>query len=577
MTEPRRPLLGIDLGTTYSLVGVLEQGKPRLLPNALGELLTPSAVSVAEDGRLLVGAAARARAATHPRRTATAFKRDMGTDRRYDLGGQIFTPQELSACVLGQLKADAEAVLGTTFDAAVITVPAYFDDLQRQATRAAGEIAGLRVERILNEPTAAAIAYGLEQRARELKAVVLDLGGGTFDVTVLEIMEGVVEIRSTAGDARLGGEDFVDALAELAGEQLVVANAGGVDPRRDAVGWARLREACEGAKRALSSELEVELRLPGWELGDGGRRDLATTLTRQAAEERWQGLLGRLRQPVLRALRDASLAPGQVDEVLLVGGATRMPCVQRLAAELFGREPLTVLPPDEAVALGATLQAGLVAADAALEDLVVTDVAPFSLGIATMVSFGKHMVEGVFTPIIDRGTVIPTSRVSSFSTTTDGQTTIVIQVFQGENASCVDNRKLGSYRVKGIPPAPAGEQSVEVRFTYDLDGVLEVETTVSATGKTAVLVLEQTPGRLTAAELAAARERMSKLKFDPRQALPNTAAIARAEAIYRELVGPARERLGAVLSHFRAVLESQDPAAIDEARGYLNQLIATYR
>jgi molecular chaperone HscC len=571
----RRVIVGIDLGTTFSLVATLAQGRPTVLPNAVGELLTPSAVSIDDDGTVLVGAAARARATTHPERTALAFKRDMGTERAYALGPRALSPQELSALVLSTLKRDAEAALGVAVDEAVVTVPAYFGDAQRQATRDAGAIAGLTVERIVNEPTAAALAYGLHERGRELRAVVLDLGGGTFDVTVLEIVEGVIEIQASAGDARLGGDDFDALLATHLAERIRADRR--LDLRADPRAWARLRDASEGMKRHLSTASRASAALTGLPAGAGKTADVELATTRAEAEAVWAPLLDRMRAPIARALRDASVDPAKIDEVLLVGGATRMPCIVSLAASLFGKLPLTKLPPDEAVAMGAAVQAGLKAGDQAVEDVVVTDVAPFTLGIETSVGDHAGRVDGVFSPIIERGTVIPCSRVQRFATVHDFQTSIVVKVFQGEHARCQENHELGRYTVRGLKRSAAGKEAIDVRFTYDLNGILEVETTVGSTGKKTSLVLERTPGRLTAREIEAARRAMQALKFHPRDALPNTTALARADALFVELTGRERERLGFVIASLRAALETQDEAQIRPVREELQGLITTYR
>ena len=567
-------IVGIDLGTTFSLVAVLRDGVPVVLPNALGELLTPSAVSLADDGTVLVGAPARARATTHPTRTALAFKRDMGTDKIVDLGLRKLSPQELSALVLGALKRDAEAALGCAVEEAVITVPAYFGDLQRQATRDAGAIAGLKVERIINEPTAAALAYGLHERHREMRAVVLDLGGGTFDVTVLEIVEGVVEIQSSAGDARLGGEDFDAALADRAAALAMTRH--GHDLRRDPRAWARLREACEQAKKRLSDAAQTTTALVDLPLGDGWTASLELSLSRDEAEDAWAPLLERVRAPIQRALRDAKLTADRIDEVLLVGGSTRMPCIARLAAQLFGRLPLRKLPPDEAVAMGAAVQAALKSGDAAVEDLVVTDVAPFTLGIATATNLGRQQVAGLFSPILERGTVIPASRVERFHTMGDLQKEILVEVFQGEHSLCRDNQKLGAYHVE-VAPKAAGEESIEVRFTYDLNGILEVETTILSTGRKQAMVIEKSPGRMTPAQVKEARQAMARFKLHPREALPNTTALARADALYVELSGPPREELGRAIALLRAALEGQDDKEIAPRRERLLALIAAFR
>jgi molecular chaperone HscC len=562
-------VIGIDLGTTNSLVAVLQAGKPVAIPNAVGEHLTPSAVSVLENGELLVGAAALARQVTHPADTATAFKRDMGTDRRHVLRGKSFMPQELSALVLRSLRQDVEAAFGRPVDEAVITVPAYFDELQRRATRDAATIAGLKAERIINEPTAAALAYGLHQRAREFRAVVLDLGGGTFDVTVLEVMEGVIEIQSTAGDSRLGGEDFVDAMAEL-----VAAESGRADLRGEARAWAALRAACERAKRRLSAAPQAEVVLAEVPLDRERALSLRHALARENVERAWAPLLRRMEAPIARALRDAGAAPERVDEVLLVGGATRTPCVIRLAAELFGRMPLRNLPPDEAVAYGAAVQAALKVRDESVQDLVVTDVAPFSMGVATASAMGRQTIAGLFSPVLERGTVIPASRIQRFQTVHPDQRLIKIEVFQGEHSLCRENKKLGEFTVGPLPARPAGHVPIDVRFTYDLNGLLEVEATVPDTGQTASVVLEQIPGRLSADEIAQARRAMDRLKFHPRDTLPNATALARAEALFIELTGPAREALAQQMSAMRLALETQDPALIADAREQLTVLLA---
>jgi len=570
-----RTVIGIDLGTTYSLVAALQHGKPTVLANAIGEMLTPSAVSVGDDDTILVGPAARARATTHPTRTALSFKRDMGTDRKLQLGTRTFTPQELSALVLGALKRDAEAALGRPVDEAVVTVPAYFGDAQRQATRDAGAIAGLTVERIINEPTAAALAYGLHERHREMRAAVIDLGGGTFDVTVLEILEGVVEIQSSAGDTQLGGDDFDLALAEVLAKELAVKH--GVSVREEPRAWARIREACEQAKRRLTDGESTRVALYDLPLVDKRTVHLEMPLSRGQADAAWAPLLERMKVPILRALRDASLEARQIDEVLLVGGSTRMPCVAKLTAQLFGRLPLRTLPPDEAVALGAAVQAGLKAGDAALGDMIVTDVAPFSLGISSAKKMGRQVVTGLFTPILERGTVIPASREEGFSTIEDGQRAITFGVYQGEHSLVRDNKKLGEYTINDLQPLPAGEQRFRVRFTYDLNGILEVEMTSVNSGKVETLVIEGAPGRLTAQQIKEARKAMERLKFHPRDALPNATLLARAEALYVELTGAAREQLGDTLNAFRLALESQDDKMIAAGRDHLAMLVNSLR
>ena len=563
-------IIGIDLGTTYSLVSVFEGGEPVVIANALGETLTPSAVSFDDGGMTLVGAPARARTKTAPDRTVTQFKRDMGTDRTYALAGREFSPQQLSALVLQELKRDAEAYLGREVTEAVITVPAYFGDRQRQATRDAGALAGLIVERIINEPTAAAMAYGLHNKDREMQAVVLDLGGGTFDVTVLEIIDGVIEVQSSAGDAKLGGEDFTDALAVLVQRRLAGQGEDVADlPRAQ----ARIREACEGAKRRLTSADSADIALPGLPLTGDRRADVSMAITRADADEAWAPLLDRVRIPVMRALRDARLKTHDIDDVLLVGGSTRMPCIVELAARLFGKMPLRNLPPDEAVVMGAAVQAALKRDDAAVDDMVVTDVAPFTMGISIAQPVGGQQISGLFSPILERGTVIPASRVERYNTLSDNQSTILIKVYQGEHSLCAQNTYLGEYLVKDLPKASAGETSVDVRFTYDLNGILEVEMQVVGTDMKTHLVIEQKPGNLSDTQLEAARAAMDALKFHPRDTLPNRTALERGEALYMELTGGDRQMLGHLMTLFRAALEAQDGTDIDAMRGRLNALV----
>jgi len=566
--------IGIDLGTTYSLVGVLREGRAEILPNALGERQTPSAVSIADDGTILVGAPARARALTHPERTFRNFKRDMGTDREFRCGSHRFRPEELSALVLRQLMRDAEAALGATVDEAVVTVPAYFGELQRRATRDACEIAGLPVERLINEPTAAALAYGLHHRDRECRIAVLDLGGGTFDVSVLEIMEGVIEIQASAGDAVLGGEDFVETLFEALSER--ARERFGIDPRATVPTKARFWEACEAAKCKLSAveRVEVEVPRPG---PRGDAEPLLLSIEREEACRLWQPILQRMHPPIRRALRDAGVSPEEVDEVVLVGGATRMPAVAELAEALFGRAPLRSVSPDEAVAQGAAVQVALKAGDAQLDDMVATDVAPFSLGVSTIESQGRRRLDDVFSPILERGTVLPASRVERFVTASDGQAQIRVEVYQGEHSLCRDNTKLGEYTLRGIPPGAAGDEAIDVRFTYDLNGILEVDMTIVSTGHTESLVIERAPGRMSPEQVEQARATMRTLKFHPRDALPNTTALARAESLYTELRGPARELLGAALRSFRLALEEQVPSVIERRRAELLGLIERFK
>lgn len=559
--------VGIDLGTTNSAVAVFEAGVPRLLPNALGHRLTPSAVSLGDHGELLVGLAARERQSTHPELTATAFKRYMGTDHRLRLGLREFTPEELSALVLKQLKADAEAATGQTVTGAVITVPAYFNDRQRKATRRAGELAGLPVERLVNEPTAAALAYGLQQCATETRFLVFDLGGGTFDVSILELFEGVIEVRASTGDNFLGGEDFngmiVAHLFRQFAPRLGVERLD-ADPKLQEV----LRAAAERGRRQLSAADSIEFQFT-WR---GESHRLAVTRTEF---EHWvEPLLQRLRQPVLRALRDAGIKAADLAEVVLVGGATRMPIVRQTVARLFGRFPSHGIDPDEAVALGAAVQAGLKARDQALREVVLTDVCPYSLGVEVADKLPDGSTKaGIFEPIIERNTVVPASRVKRFYTMHDHQREVLVQVFQGESRQTAQNVALGSLRIK-LPPGKTGAAGFDCRFTYDINGLLEVDVDLVETGRRETLVLSRGEAEDRAtdpARLAARRAMLDALKIHPRDQAENAAVMARAHRCFEEALGPMRAVISQWISGFEEILNGQDPREIAEARQQLQR------
>jgi len=556
-------IVGIDLGTTNSLVCVWREGASQVIPNALGHALTPSVVGMDDAGQILVGLAARERLLTHPDLTAAVFKRYMGTDRRLRVGERDFRPEELSSLVLRSLKADAEAALGQPVEEAVITVPAYFSDAQRKATRIAGQLAGLKVERLLNEPTAAALAHGLHNLDVESKFLVFDLGGGTFDVSVLELFEGVMEVRASAGDNFLGGEDFVQLLMEGFLKQAGVPAHALVDPKERAA----LREQAERAKRQLTAESSARIR----SRVNGTEREW--TVSEEQFESMSAPLLAKLRSPIERALRDARIRAAELDRIVLAGGATRMPMVRRLVARMFGQIPSAGLNPDEVVALGAGVQAGLKARDAALNEVVLTDVSPYTLGIEILERISAANVQpGVFAPIIERNTVIPASRSKTFSTVSDNQREIDIRIFQGEARLVRDNILLGEVRVP-VPPRPAGTEAVDVRFTYDVNGLLEVEATVLSTKKTARLVIERNPGVLAPAEVAERLTQLAALKIHPRDQAENRALIERADRIYQESLAERREYVGNLMSRFASVLERQDPRECAEARAQMKRLL----
>jgi molecular chaperone HscC len=558
-------IVGIDLGTTNSLVGIWRDGRPILIPNALGEALTPSAVSIAEDGSTLVGMAARERRFTHPARTATLFKRIMGTSRETALGSRSFRPEELSALVLRSLKADAEAFLGEPVEQAVVTVPAYFNEVQRKATKTAGELAGLEVKRLLTEPTAAALAYGLDRPEADETVLVIDLGGGTFDVSLLRVFEGVTEVRATAGDTWLGGEDFVEAIVE--DFMRTVGARAGVPTTPGSTAQAVLRRQAELVKRRLGEADCATLQL------SQGDRIVEHELTRARFEELSEPLLARLRFPIERALRDARVDPDQVASVILAGGASRMPMVRKMIARIFRRMPLQTINPEQVVALGAAIRAGMLMRAADLAERVMTDVAPFTLGIDVCRTLPDgQQVDAVFAPIIERSTVIPVSRVRRFYTSRDNQTRISVGVYQGESQFVADNIKLGEFTV-AVPSGRHGEQAIDVRFTYDSSGLLEVETVAVSTGVKHRLVIEGNPGTLSPSEIERRLAALAGMKVHPRDQAENQALVARAKRLYEERLRAERDEVGDALVAFVAALDGQELDRIRLARKALEELL----
>ena len=554
-------IIGIDLGTTNSLCAYFDGERGAVIvPNVFGERMTPSVVSLGEGGEVFVGRIAHERLLSHPSSTASVFKRGIGSRRLYRLGDKEFSPEELSAMVIGKLKEDAEVFLrerGETVDEAVISVPAYFNDTQRRATKTAGELAGLKCERIVNEPTAAAVAYGLHDEVDYTKYLVFDLGGGTFDVSILEKYNNVMEVRAVAGDNFLGGEDFTDVLVEwfLLSQELDVND---LSP----VALGILRKSAEMAKQGFSSARVPEISC----VLDG--QSYTMPVSPGEYEKRCEQLFMRLRNPIKRALSDASIKLSDIEAVLLVGGATKLPLLRSFVSKLMGRFPATQIDPDEVVAMGAAVHSAI--KQRSLTEIVLTDVCPYSLGtnVSVYKSYSSGLSSGFyepgyFCPIIERNSVIPVSRSERLYTVHEKQKNIRVEILQGESRKSSDNVQLGELNIS-VPEAAAGQESIDLRYTYDINGILEVEATVISTGERERLVLEKNPGILSPEEVNQKLAALANLKIHPRDKDENRLLLAKAERLYEENIGEARRLLSKEIVNFEQLLDRQDERAIRE-------------
>lgn len=550
------------MGTTNSLVACFKDGRPEIIPNRLGKRLTPSVVSVDEEGNVYVGETARERMSLHPDSVAMAFKRSMGTERKYTLSGRQFLPEELSSFVLRSLKEDAETYLGEPVTEAVISVPAYFDDKRRKATKRAGELAGLKVERMISEPTAAAVAYGLYEKERDTRFLVFDLGGGTFDVSILELYHNILEVRAVAGDNYLGGEDFTEVLAKLFLQKKALSLQKLSEKEQ-----VRLYRQAEKAKCGFSDLSQTTINLIR------GEEELSADITYREYEDACEELLQKIRGPVKKSLADAGLKLNDIDEVLLIGGATRLSIVREFLIRLFRKFPDTNMNPDEAVALGTAIQGAMKERNEAVKEVVLTDVCSFTLGTEVVVEYDEGKFEdGRFCPIIERNTVIPASHTERLYTVRDNQDKVRVRVLQGESRFVRNNLYLGELLID-VPKGPRGQESVDVTYTYDINSLLEVVVTVVSTGKSQKMIIKGEDNTMTDEEIARRMEELSYLKIRPADQEENRLMLLRAERMYEEALGERRKKLDRYLIRFESALKAGERLEIEEARRELSAVL----
>lgn len=548
-------VIGIDLGTTNSLVAYWDEEakEARMIPNALGEHLTPSVVSVDTNGEVLVGRIAKEYQVVHPDRSASVFKRHIGTKKEYRLGERSFLPEELSAMIVRSLKKDAESFLSEEVTEAVISVPAYFSDAQRKATKRVGELAGIKVERIISEPTAAAVAYGIAQEDADTKFLVFDLGGGTFDISILELFDSIMEVRAVAGDNYLGGEDFTKVLSDIFLEKIGLKEEALTAGER-----SMLYKKAETAKVQGGHAYELELMI--------GEELKQATISEFEYEAKCKALLSRLREPVERALSDASVRVADIDAIILVGGGTKLPMIRSFVAKIFGKLPYININPDEVVALGAAVQSALKGKNAAIKEVILTDVCPYTLGTSTSVRrSGGHYEPGHFLPIIERNSIIPVSKVQTVYTIYEDQRVMEIDILQGESRMARDNVLLGVLNVP-VHATPEKEDKAQIRYTYDVNGLLEVEVTVDSSGETKKMIIEKDPGAMSKEEIEARFKELEHLKVHPRDNAQNRLVLARGERLYEEHIGEVREIVTYWMNQFENALDRQDPKEIEKVR-----------